>query len=53
MLLSWLLLSRSGALRARLRHGFFEVVHLLDATVIGLDGSLQGNRSFTHGFVRG
>jgi hypothetical protein len=30
-------------------HGFFEVENLHDAKVIGLDGGLQGNRSFTHG----
>ena len=29
------------------------VVNLHDAKVIGLDGSLQGNGSFTHGFVSG
>jgi hypothetical protein len=28
-------------------------VNLHDAKVIGLDGSLQGSRSVTHGFVRG
>jgi hypothetical protein len=38
---------------ALLRHGLFEVVNVHDAKVIGLDGSLQGSRSFTHGFVRG
>jgi hypothetical protein len=40
-------------LDAFLRHGLFEVVNLHDAKVIGLDGSLQGSRSFTHSFVRG
>jgi len=33
--------------------GLFEVMNLHDAKVIGLDGSLQGSRSFTHGFVCG
>jgi hypothetical protein len=40
-------------LHALLRHGLFEVVNLHDAEVIGLDCSLQGSRSFTHGFVSG
>src|SRR5674476_454690 len=40
-------------LHALLRHGLLEVVDLHDAKVIGLDGSVQGNGSFAHGFVSG
>jgi hypothetical protein len=40
-------------LHALLRHGLFEVMNLHDAKVIGLDGSMQGSRNFTHGFVCG
>ncbi|WP_040579574.1 hypothetical protein [Methylobacter tundripaludum] len=32
-------------------HGFFEVMYLHNAKVIGLDGDLQGSGSRTHGFV--
>src|SRR5450755_1498752 len=40
-------------LHALLRQGLLEVVDLHDAKVIGLDGSLQGNGGFAHGFVGG
>ena len=36
-----------------LRHGFFEVVNLHDAKLIGLNGGLQGRRCLTHGFAGG
>ena len=43
----------TGELHALLHHGLFEVVNLHDAKVIGLNGGLQGSRSFTHRFVGG
>src|SRR5664280_1369152 len=43
----------AGELHALLRHGLFEVVNRHDAKVIGLNGGVQGSRSFTHGLVGG
>jgi hypothetical protein len=43
----------TGELHALLHHGFFEVVNLHDAEMIGLNGGVQGSRSFTHSLVGG
>jgi len=43
----------ASELHALFRHGFFEVVNLHDAKMIGLNGGVQGSRSFTHGLFGG
>jgi len=42
-----------GELHTLLDHGLLEIVNLHLAKVMGLNGNLQGRRSFRHGFIGG